>query len=174
MKEKYEEQYMDKQEQQGGTDQQLGDYIGRRRAAMGWTLDDAERASGVDRTYWNKVERGKFKKPDPRYLAQMAAALDAPLADVYGLAGFTTPQALPSFRPYLRSKYYLPPEAIEQLEGYFAFLRNQYGIQQSEPVFPPRQDSGSKDKKRPAPEPEGGAWADPTLGDDPRSDRKAA
>lgn len=149
----------------------LGAFIRDSRLAKGWTLDEAEMASDVERTYWSKVERGVLRKPDARYLARMAAALDLPLADVYGLAGYTAPSELPGLSTYLRSKYHLPPEAIRQLEGYFAFLRHQYGIPPSQPVFPPRR-RGRRPGSPPKPRPTDGPWSDPAVGQD--SPRRAA
>lgn len=152
----------------------LGEFVRSRRRAKGWSLTDAEAASDVDRTYWSKLELGVFKQPDPRYLARIADALDAPLEDIYGLAGYTTAERLPGFRPYLRSKYHLPPEAIDQLESYFAFLRNHYGVPKDQPVFP-RKGRTPKPAEPPASrEPEGGPWEDPDLGHDLPSARRAA
>lgn len=154
----------------------LGDYIRRRRTAKGWTLEEAEAASDVDRTYWSKLELGLFKRPDPRYLARIADALDVPLEDIYALAGYTAAERLPGFTPYLRSKYHMPPEAIVQLEGYFTFLRNQYGIPDNASVFPKKDRSlrpkpSDRPKARP---PRGGPWDDPSVASDPNTPRRAA
>lgn len=157
-------------------DSTLGDYIRRRRTAKGWTLDEAEAESNVDRTYWSKLELGVFKQPDPRNLARIADALDAPLEDIYALAGYTPAERLPGLKPYLRSKYHLPPEAIEQLESYFTFLRNQYGIPKGESVFPKKNRSARpRTSDMPKPErPSGGPWDDPTLASDGSGSRRAA
>lgn len=167
---------MKHKQQPGQPDSALGHLIRSRRKAKGWTLDDAEAASDVDRTYWSKLELGIFKQPDPRYLARIADALDVPLEDVYALAGYTAAERLPGLTPYLRSKYHLPPEAIAQLESYFAFLRNQYGIPADEPVFPKKDRSaGSKHPARPESErPRGGPWDDPSVGTDLTAPRTAA
>ena len=77
--------------------------------------------------------------------------LKVPFEDLYALAGYKTPDELPTFRPYMRAKYDLPPEAVRELESYFEFLRNQYGIAKHEPVFPPKpskKKSGSKASDR--------------------------
>lgn len=168
---------MNNRQQQGQQKQPLsalGAFIRRRRLAKGWTLDDAEAASEVDRTYWSRLELGGLKQPDPRHLARIADALDAPLEDIYALAGYTAAEHLPGFKPYLRSKYHLPAEAIEQLEGYFAFLRNQYGIPADQPVFP-KKDRRAKDvAQKPQGEQHGGAWDDASLGGDETTPRRAA
>ena len=79
-----------------------------------------------------------------RYIAkiQVYAAYDplnVDFEDLYGLAGYESPERLPSFRPYLRAKYELPPEAVADLERYFELLRNYYGIPKDQPVYPPKK-----------------------------------
>jgi hypothetical protein len=68
----------------------------------------------------------------------MARTLSTPIEDLYGLVGYDIPERLPSFRPYLRTKYSLPPEAVADLERYFELLRNYYNIAKDQPVFPPK------------------------------------
>jgi hypothetical protein len=53
----------------------------------------------------------------------------AHVADIFGLAGYTTPKQLPTFKPYLRAKYRaLPDEAVEQMERFFVTLARKHGI----------------------------------------------
>ena len=50
------------------------------------------------------------------------------MADLYAAAGYPTPTELPSFTPYLRSKYGgLPPEARAELQETFQRLSEKYG-----------------------------------------------
>jgi transcriptional regulator with XRE-family HTH domain len=128
----------------------LGEYIQARRQARELSLEDAAQASGLDRSYWSRLERGMYETPSPRHLQKVARALDVPIEDLYGLAGYGVPERLPSFTPYLRAKYDLPPEAIRDLEKYFELLRNHFGIPKDQPVFPPKN------------QPEDGGDADPT------------
>lgn len=49
-------------------------------------------------------------------------------ADVFALAGYTSPRQLPTLRPYLRAKYgELPEQAVRDVEAYLARLQQQYG-----------------------------------------------
>lgn len=116
----------------------LGDYIKGRRESRGLSYYEAADASDLDHTYWRKLEAGAYASPRPQVLQAIAAVIEAPLADLYALAGIAPTEELPAFAPYLRGKYHLPSEAIDQLEGYFAFLRSQYGIPDDTPVFPPK------------------------------------
>lgn len=124
----------------------LGPYVRARRLALDMSLDDAAEASGLHRSYWSKLENGVYEAPSPRYLQVIAHAIDLPFEDLFGLAGYDSPKRLPSFSPYLRAKYQLPPEAVRDLEKYFELLRNHYGIPKDQPVFPP------KEKKPPKPD----------------------
>lgn len=118
--------------------QSLGEIVRSRRLARGMSLADAAVASGLHHSYWSKLENGHYQSPSPRHLQTIATVLDIPIEDLYGLAGYEVPERLPSFKPYLRAKYDLPPEAVSELERYFELLRNHYGIPKDQPVFPPK------------------------------------
>ncbi|HEY3842273.1 MAG TPA: helix-turn-helix transcriptional regulator [Acidimicrobiales bacterium] len=117
--------------------QSLGELVRSRRLAHGMSLADASAASGIHHSYWSKLENGKYRTPAPRHLQTIAKTLDIPIEDLYNLAGYGVPDRLPTFTPYLRAKYDLPPEAIADLERYFEMLRKHYGIPENQPVFPP-------------------------------------
>jgi transcriptional regulator with XRE-family HTH domain len=116
----------------------LGEFVRARRQSMDLSLADAATASDLDPSYWNKLENGHYQSPAPQHLQTIARVLDVPTEDLYGLAGYDIPERLPSFKPYLRAKYDLPPEAIADLERYFDMLRNYFGVPTDQPIFPPR------------------------------------
>jgi transcriptional regulator with XRE-family HTH domain len=118
--------------------QALGEVVRARRVSRGMSLADAAAASGLHHSYWSKLENGHYQTPSPRHLQTIAATLELPIEDLYGLAGYAVSDKLPSFKPYLRAKYDLPPEAVSDLERYFDLLRNYYGIPKDYPVFPPK------------------------------------
>lgn len=128
----------------------LGEYVRARRLALDMTLQDAAERSGVDRSYWSRLETGEYQTPNPRFLVAMARALDIEPEDLYALAGYAVPEKLPELVPYLRAATPLPPEAIRDLEKYYAQLRAYYGIPEDQPVFPPRPvDKTAKPKQAP-------------------------
>ena len=129
----------------GEGNQTLGDYIRSRRSSIGLSLADAADASDLDASYWNKLENGHYQSPAPQHLSTIAEVLGVPVEDLYGLAGYDIPKRLPSFQPYLRAKYDLPPEAIADLERYFEYLRSYYNIPQDQPVFPPKPKATDKE-----------------------------
>jgi hypothetical protein len=100
----------------------------------------------LHKSYLSKLEDGQYEAPAPKHLKSIATTLGVHVEDLYGLAGYEIPERLPTFRPYLRAKYQLPPEAIADLERYFELLRNHFGIPLDKPVFPPRP----KEAKAPA------------------------
>jgi transcriptional regulator with XRE-family HTH domain len=127
--------------------QSLGEYIRDRRLSRGLSLNDAAEASGLHFSYWSKLEAGRYHAPSPKHLQAIARALYVDIEDLYSLAGYDIPERLPTFRPYLRTKYDLPPEAIADLERYFDLLRSHFGIPKDQPVFPPKQKKPAKPKR---------------------------
>ena len=128
----------------GDGNQRLGDYIKSRRLSVGLSLSEAGEASGLDPSYWNKLENGHYQKPAPQHLQTIADVLGEEFEDLYEEAGYAAPKRLPSFQPYMRAKYDLPPEAVAQLESYFEYL-NQYGVPKDQPVFPPKPKAQADD-----------------------------
>jgi transcriptional regulator with XRE-family HTH domain len=126
----------------------LGEYIRARRLSRGLSLTTAAENSGLHVSYWSKLESGQYEAPAPKHLMAIAHSLGVDFEDLYGLAGYESPERLPSFTPYLRARYELPPEAVSDLERYFDLLRNYYDIPPDQPVFPPR-----KPEPNPAPTP---------------------
>jgi transcriptional regulator with XRE-family HTH domain len=123
----------------GVTNQSLGELISARRLERNRSIADLARASGLTHSYWSKLESGQIRTPAPKYLRLIASTLDIPLGDLQALTDYVTSDSLPSFKPYMRAKYNdLPPEAIVQLEGYFHYLRQYYGIPEDQPVYPPK------------------------------------
>lgn len=117
----------------------LGNYIHERRLAQGLDIETAAVRSQLHPSYWRKLEAGQYHAPKPHHLRIIAEVLRVPVEDLYGLAGYSVPERLPTFRPYLRAKYQqLPPEAVADLERYFDLLRSHYGIPKDQPVFPPK------------------------------------
>jgi transcriptional regulator with XRE-family HTH domain len=115
------------------------------------SIREAERRSGLDGTYWRKLEDGQYESPSPKSLLAIAETLGLPIEDLYALVGYAVPKRLPAFTPYLRAKFDLPPEAVADLERFFGFLRAYYDIPADKPVFPPKPKEAPKpdDQARP-------------------------
>lgn len=107
---------------------QLGRAIRLAREGRGLSIRKLAEAAGVTHSYVAKLEAGRFQSVSPDHLSALARALDAPAEDLYALGGYKLPEALPTFGPYLRSRYReeLPEQAIDQLNEYFELLRAKY------------------------------------------------
>lgn len=126
----------------------LGAFIRARRQSLGISAVNAAGRAGLDYSYWRRLEAGEYRMPSPLALDDVAKVIGCPSADLYALAGYKPTGELPTFKPYLRAKSHLPPEAIDQLESYYRFLRAQYGIDEDQPVFPPKsKDDRTKDDR---------------------------
>ncbi|MHB8681296.1 MAG: helix-turn-helix domain-containing protein [Acidimicrobiales bacterium] len=104
----------------------LGQYLMRARQEAGLSVRGLARLAQVDWSWLSKVERGVYKIPDPRYLYRLARALNLEPADLFLEAGFGDSRGLPGFVPYLRAKYHLPPDAIDQLDAHFRLISAKY------------------------------------------------
>jgi transcriptional regulator with XRE-family HTH domain len=107
---------------------ELGQRLRSRREELGLSLRQlAERAETTDTTII-RIEQGAYAAPAADKLARIADALDLSLADVFGLAEYAVPTDLPSFQPYLRSKYRgMPRGAVDDLNKAFERIVRKHG-----------------------------------------------
>jgi transcriptional regulator with XRE-family HTH domain len=118
---------------------ELGRQLRARRDELGLSLRDLERQTGIDNGTIVRIEQGAFAAPAPDKLSRIADALGLNLADVFALADYSAPSELPSFSPYLRTKYRdLPTPAVEELERSFQRITKRHGFDPAGPA--PGQD----------------------------------
>lgn len=110
----------------------LSQLIRRRRSDLGLTSAQLADQAGVQRSVVSRVENGT-KVPQPETLAQLAAVLQLPLADLYDAAGYPLPERLPSLRPYLRRAYGVSGATADEIERYLQRISAEYGTA-SEPL----------------------------------------
>jgi len=107
----------------------LGTYLRETRRAKGLSVRQLGDLTDINDATIVRFENGSFTAPAPDELARIAEALDLPIADVFALAEYASPSELPSFTPYLRTKYRdLPDDAVEQIEKYVARLAKRHGV----------------------------------------------
>lgn len=107
---------------------ELGEYIRHLRAMHSMTVRALAAHAGVDSTGLSRLEGGKICVPSPNTLCRLAGALDTPVANLFTMAGYATPQDLPDIEYYLRTKYHILPESdraaitkeIEWLAGLYS------------------------------------------------------
>lgn len=113
----------------------LGPLIRQGRAAKQLSIRSLAEKANIPRSTLFDIELGKVATPHPMALQSLARTLDLPLTDVYAAAGYTEPEGLPSFTPYLRSKYGdLPPDARAELATSFERIAKKYGYDASGPA----------------------------------------
>jgi transcriptional regulator with XRE-family HTH domain len=101
----------------------------RKREELGLSSRQLGELAGMDGVTILRFEEGAFAAPRPDKLARVAQELGLTLADVYAMADYAVPDDLPSFRPYLRTKYRdLPADDVEAIERYAARLAKKHGI----------------------------------------------
>lgn len=111
----------------------LGALLRHEREQAGFSLRELAERSGVHYSAIAKIEQGQVGSPEPMKLRAIARALGIDVQDLYALAGYTVPDRLPGFAPYLRSKYeQLPDAAIDELENYFEQLKERYGFEEGD------------------------------------------
>jgi transcriptional regulator with XRE-family HTH domain len=107
----------------------LGQLVQRHRQAKGLSLRALAREAGLDYSWLSRVEQGEIATPAPQRLQRLARVLDVDIEEVYGLTGYAVSDRLPEFETYLRAKYDLPDQAVNQLDEYFQMLRDKYGAE---------------------------------------------
>lgn len=113
----------------------LGTFLREHRTALGLSTRAVAAESGVDMATIVRLEQGAFAEPKPDTLRGVAEALGVSLADVFALADYVIPDELPTFQPYLRSKYRdLPAPAVEELERSFRRIAKRHGYDPDGPA----------------------------------------
>ena len=114
---------------------QLGEQLRGRREELGLTQRQLAKLAGMTDGTIVRIEQGFIAAPAPDKLSRIAEALDLSLADVFAQADYILPRELPSYAPYLRSKYpQLPDEAVEQLGDSFEQMAKRYGYDAAGPA----------------------------------------
>jgi transcriptional regulator with XRE-family HTH domain len=114
---------------------ELGRQLRARRDELGLSVRDLAKLAELDNGTIVRIEQGAFAAPRPDKLSRIAEALGLNLADVFALADYSVPSELPSFSPYLRTKYRdLPVPAVEELERSFKRIAKRHGFDPAGPT----------------------------------------
>jgi transcriptional regulator with XRE-family HTH domain len=104
------------------------------RLQLGISARELARQSGVTVSTISRLENGDIPQPRTDKLRPLADTLKLELADLYAAIGYEQPTALPSFTPYLRSKYAdLPDTAKRELESAFDRIAKKHGYSSTGP-----------------------------------------
>ena len=113
----------------------LGNQLKQARVEMKLSAREVADRSGMADSNVLRLEQGSIANPRPETLKSLADTLRLDLADLYAAAGYVQPTGLPSFAPYLRSKYAdLPPSAQRELERTFRKILREHGYDPAGPT----------------------------------------
>lgn len=118
---------------------QLGAFIGSRRQALGISSRELARRAGIADV--TRLELGQIPKPRTDTLAAIAQALNISLTELLGMG---RPESLPSFRPYMRTKFPdMPDAALADIDAYVEKLAQKYRVSPSGPIAGEDEQDGS-------------------------------
>ena len=113
---------------------QLGTMLRTAREELGLSAREVAERSGMADSNVLRLEHGVIANPRPETLKSLADVLRLDLNDLYTTAGYVQPTGLPSFTPYLRSKYAdLPASAKRELEASFERIVTKHGYDPNGP-----------------------------------------
>ena len=101
----------------------LGATIREARAARGLSVRDLADEIGMNFSWVSYLEAGRVHRPAITALKQLSRALDISPGALFELAGYASRDTLPDLRDYLRLKYRLRPEAIDEVAQCFDAVR---------------------------------------------------
>ncbi len=96
------------------------------REERGLSLRKLADIAGLHHSFLSKLELGAYDSVSVESLMALAEALDLPPADLFSLAGYRLPESLPSFGPYLRTRYgeQLSDDDLSALTHMFEAMRS--------------------------------------------------
>lgn len=107
----------------------------RRRRELGLTTRQVASRAGINASTVTRLEASQIETPTADVLKSVATALDLPVTDLFTTADWLPKNELPTFTPYLRSKYpKLPDSELAELETRFADIARKHGYEHAGPA----------------------------------------
>ncbi|WP_423488553.1 helix-turn-helix domain-containing protein [Mycobacteroides sp. PCS013] len=107
---------------------QLANLLKNRRQKLGLSANETARRAGINQgNYW-RIEAGEIAKPNAEKLGAIGHVLGIPISELFSATGWMPPAELPALRPYLRTRYHLPPQVLAKLEASVTAIAGEYGI----------------------------------------------
>jgi len=99
------------------------------REEKGLSIRRLAEIAGLHHSFLSKLEAGAYDSVSAETLMSLAEALPLSPADLFSLAGYRLPESLPSFGPYLRTRYgeELSDEDRSALTHLFEALKSDHG-----------------------------------------------
>lgn len=106
---------------------QFAAYLAKHRKRRGLSMSDLAKAAGTTKSNISYWESGKWL-PKADQLQPLAEALGVSYEDLFAIAGYASPEALPEPTPYLRAKYPdAPKKALAEADRFFRQFDKRYG-----------------------------------------------
>lgn len=117
----------------------LGKLIRQKRLAAQMTAPELAQSAGVTTSTITRIERAEIARPGADTLRAIGNVLGLPASDLFVTAEWLPREELPTFTPYLRSKYRdMPAQARREIEASVQAIAQSYGYDQFGPA--PGQD----------------------------------
>lgn len=115
--------------------QKLGKEIRAARLEAGLSMQQVADQARISKTMVAYLEHGTIEVPGASTLAAVARALSIDPGRLLDLGGYDLTPTLPTFTPYLRSKYqHLPDAAQAELNSAFERISKKYGYDPDGPA----------------------------------------
>jgi transcriptional regulator with XRE-family HTH domain len=105
----------------------LATYLRTLRPGGKPTMRDIAERSGLSHAFLSKLEAGDYRTIGIETIRSLAKGYGVPVEKLLAVAGITEEQSLPDLGAYLRSKYGLTEEAIEEAKAFIAQMRKRHG-----------------------------------------------
>lgn len=105
----------------------VGDYIKYQRQKRHLSLAQLAKSTDLTAAYLSRLEHGTYQSLTVTTLTKLAGALEMSIVDLLFKAKIIEDKnPLPSLEYYLKEKYQLPSEAIDDIELFLEFLKKKY------------------------------------------------
>jgi len=108
--------------------QKIGQYVKYQRDKRQLSIAAVAAASGLTSAYISRLEQGDYDSPTVDSLQHLAQAFQMPLTALLAKSGVApvTKIDLPDLAYYLHEKYFLPPEAVADVELFVDTIKKKY------------------------------------------------
>jgi transcriptional regulator with XRE-family HTH domain len=100
----------------------LGEYLRVAREQVGLSQRQLAARIGIHNSYLARLESGETANPSADVVQRIADVLEIDSTDLFAYIGVVPPTGLPDLAPYLRAKYRMSDEAIQEMAAHLRRL----------------------------------------------------
>jgi transcriptional regulator with XRE-family HTH domain len=110
--------------------QKVGKYVSYQRKKRDWSLQELADKSSLTASFLHRLEKGEYQSIKFDVFEKIACAFKIPLADFLAKCQITAQfSELPPLDYFLKEKYQLPQQAIEDMKLFLELLQKKYAQQ---------------------------------------------